>query len=436
MAKELSWKIEKRKVSALVPAEYNPRVLSDKAKADLMVSISKFGQVEPLVINTNGHLIGGHSRVKAFADLEIAEADVMVPSRKLTEKEERELNVRLNKNTGEWDWRMLKDFFQIGELVDYGFDKDELSKFFDKLKDTEEDDFDAEAELGKIKTPVSDLGDVWQLGAHRLACGDSTDPAVFTALMGGVLGDMCWTDPPYNVNYDYQSKYGGIGKARKGKYAGGSKVFNDDKTDAEFLTMLTAVFKNVYENTKDSSGMYCCHATKSQEQFFGALKDTGFHFSQTIIWLKERIILALGQDYHRVYEPIWYGWKKGKKRWSNKGMQTEKEVWDIDKITFEERLDVWFLHRDKSKDYEHPTQKPVRLPERAIKKSCPVGGIVLEPFCGSGSALIACEQLQRSCYAIELDPRYTDVIIRRWQRHSGKVAECITRPEAVMPNEV
>lgn len=447
MAKELIWKIEKRKIAKLVPAEYNPRVLSEKAKADLIKSISKFGQVEPLVINTNGNMIGGHSRVKAFADLGIEEADVMVPSRKLSAQEERELNIRLNKNTGEWNWQMLKDYFKVSELVGYGFGQDELSLFFDKLKDTEEDDFDAEEEASKIVTPVSAPGDIWSLGGvHRLACGDSTDPAVIEALMGGVLADMCWTDPPYNVDYDY-SKYrtlsvirnktkGWKNPKRKIGFAGGDKVFNDNKTPEQFYQFLLAAFKNVYEHTKDSSGIYVCHATKSQKQFFDALRDNGFHFSQTIIWLKERIILALGQDYHRIYEPIWYGWKKGKKRWSNKGMQTEKEVWDIDKITFEERLDVWYLHRDKSKDYEHPTQKPVRLPERAIKKSCPVGGIVLEPFCGSGSALIACEQLQRSCYAIELDPRYTDVIIRRWQRHSKKQAECITRPDAVMPNEV
>lgn len=198
-------------------------------------------------------------------------------------------------------------------------------------------------------------------------------------------------------------------------------MFNDKKTDEGFYDMLLAVFGNCFDFTVDSSGIYVCHATKTQKQFFDAFKDAGFHFSQTIIWLKERIILALGQDYHRIYEPIMYGWKAGKKRWSNKGMSTEKEVWNIDKATFEEQLDVWYLHRDKSSEYIHPTQKPVRLPERAIKKSSPLNGIVLEPFCGSGSALIACEQLKRRCFAIELDYRYVQAVLMRYYKFTGKL---------------
>lgn len=429
MAKEkLAWSIEKRKVTDVAPADYNPRKLTEKAKADLMESVTRFGQVEPIVINKDGTIIGGHQRVTVYADLGFAETDVMVPNRQLTKTEERELNLRLNKNVGDWDWGKLKEFFKLDELLGAGFGEDELSQFFDKTAETNEDDFDAEEEARKLAAAVPKKGDVWQLGDHRLACGDSTDPEVYAALFGSVKADMCWTDPPYNVNYDYQSKYDGLGKARKKNFAGGSKVFDDHLKPADLEAFLVKVFKNVADFTKDSSCMYCCHATKSQEQFFSALRGTGWHFSQTIIWLKERIILALGQDYHRIYEPIWYGWKKGKKRWSNKGLQSEKEVWDLDKMTFEERLDVWYLHRDKSKDYVHPTQKPVRLPERAIKKSCPLGGVVVEPFCGSGSALIACEQLHRKCYAIELDPRYAHVIIQRWQKFTGKQAECLTRP--------
>ncbi len=427
MAKDkITWKLEKRKTAGLVPAEYNPRTLSEKAKADLMESVVRFGQAEPIVINSDSTLIGGHQRVTVFADLGIEECDVMVPSRKLTKAEERELNLRLNKNTGEWDWRKLKDLFDVGELLDVGFEQDELSRFFDKLSETGEDDFDAEAEVASIVEPRAKAGDIYALGDHRLICGDSTDPGVFLALMGGVRADMVWTDPPYNVNYDYTSKYEAIRKPGKNRSKmSKAKMFNDKLKPEEFGEFLTKVFKNVYDFTKDSSGVYVCHATKSQEQFFDALKINKFHFSQTIIWLKERIILALGQDFHRIYEPIWYGWKEGKKRWSNKGMQTEKEVWDLDKMTFEERLDVWYLHRDKSKDYIHPTQKPVRLPERAIKKSCPIGGVVLEPFGGSGSTILACEQLGRKCYAVELDPRYVDAIIKRWEKFTGKQAQKI-----------
>lgn len=428
--KEITWKMERRAVADFIEADYNPRKMSDAQRADLVKSITQFGQVEPVVVNANGTIIGGHQRLKAYADLGIKETDAMVPSRKLSKEEERELNIRLNKNRGEFDDVKLKEFFNVKDLMDWGFAPDELGAFFDKTAEVGEDDFDADAEAAAIKNAVTKTGDLWEMEGHRLVCGDSTDPTVFEKLMGGVLADMCWTDPPYNVDYDYTRKYTDGMKQRKGrpsKFAGGTKVFNDNKTPEEFRIFLLAVFRNVYANTKDSSGIYVCHATKSQAEFFGAFKEAGFHFSQTIIWLKERLILALGQDYHRIYEPIMYGWKKGKKRWSNKQLATATEVWDLDKISFEERLDVWWINRDKSKDYVHPTQKPVRLPERAIKKSCPINGLVIEPFGGSGSALLACEQLQRRCYNIELDPRYADVIIRRWQRYTGKKAKCLTR---------
>mgnify|MGYP001573025389 FL=1 len=432
MSKTITWTPKTQKLAVLKDWDKNPRSITGEALARLKQRITDRGFHDVVKVDTDNVILSGTQRRKALEELGVAEVWTMVPSRKLTEAERKAVVLESNRNEGEDDWIKLKEYFSASELMAGGFGKDEIAKFFDNMVEVEEDDFDAEAEAAKLKLVVPKTGDIWQLGDHRLACGDSTDPALYPELMDGVKADMCWTDPPYNVNYDYKNKYDGIGKARKGRFVGGSKVFNDNLTPEQFGIFLTTVFKNVYDHTVDSSGMYCCHATKSQEQFFEALKVNGWHFSQTIIWLKERIILALGQDYHRIYEPIWYGWKKGKKRWSNKGQSTEKEVWDVDRMTFEERLDVWYLHRDKSKDYQHPTQKPVRLPERAIKKSCPLGGVVLEPFCGSGSALIACEQLHRKCYAIELDPRYCQVIIARWQRYTKRTAECLTRPEAVI----
>lgn len=417
-----TWKPELRKVSDLVPLEKNPRKITPEKMEDLKRRIRARGMHDVLKVDTNGVVLAGNQHQQALEELGMTEVYVMVPDRKLTKSERDKTVLESNIHDGVWDRDVLVEYGKE-TLLEIGFESTEV----DKMLSAEEDDFDVEEEVAKITKPITQVGDVWALGEHRLICGDSTSPEVFKKLMGeDALADMCWTDPPYNVDYDYTRKYtDGMKqrKARPAKFAGGTKVFNDDKSPEQFYEFLLAVFKNVYDFSKDSSGMYVCHATKTQKQFFDALAADGFHFSQTIIWLKERIILALGQDYHRVYEPIWYGWKKGKKRWSNKTLQTEKEVWDLDRLDFEERLDVWYLHRDKSKDYIHPTQKPVRLSERAIKKSCPVKGIVIEPFAGSGSALIACQQLMRKCYAIELDPRYVDAIVKRWERVTGEVAK-------------
>jgi DNA modification methylase len=248
--------------------------------------------------------------------------------------------------------------------------------------------------------------------------------------MGVELADMVFTDPPYNVNYNY-AKYEAIGHNRKSKFKNQGKIFNDNKTSEQFYQFLLDTYHNIFEHSKPQMAIYICHATKTQREFFGAFEDAGFHFSQTIIWLKERMILAMGQDYHRVYEPIMFGWKEGEKHYSNHDITKEREVWDIDRLTFEERLDVWYINRDKSADYEHPTQKPVRLPERAIKKNCPLGGLLFEPFGGSGSTMMAAEQLKRKCYSIELDPKYCDVMVKRWERFTGLKAQKLVESELV-----
>lgn len=420
--KKIGWKTETRKVAELVPADYNPRKLSAKAREELQQSIRQFGEVEPVVVNTDGTIIGGHQRVSIYADLGIDEITVRVPSRKLTLEEEQELNLRLNKNVGEWDLGMLAEMDRK-LLEGVGFGADELAKIFDADKVVQEDDFDVDAELAAIKKAKTKPGDIYLLGKHRLICGDSAQQETYEKLMEGVKADMCWTDPPYNVEYDYQTKYGDRPGQRKKQHKGGSEVFSDGKSKEEYLEFLTQVFTNVFANTRDAMGFYISYPTRWQREYLEAFERAGFHFSQIIIWLKERLILSRGQDFHRIYEPIIYGWKEGRKHWVSKADGSATEVWDLDKMTFEERLDVWYLTRDKAAEYQHPTQKPVRLPERAIKKSCPVGGIALEPFGGSGSTLLACEQLDRACYTIELDPRYCDVIVKRWEQYTGRKAK-------------
>lgn len=344
----------------------------------------------------------------------------IVQMENLSEKEVKALRLADNKlNESEWDMELvlgeLKALEDEALLALTGFDKSMLEVI--------EDNFDGQAEYDKITQPEAKLGDLWALGRHRLMCGDSTNRESVEKLMGGVLADMIWTDPPYNVDYNYASKYEGIRKAAKGRTKlSKQQIFNDKKKPEEFYDFLKTVFKNCYDFSKDSMAMYVCHATKTQEQFFNALKDSGYHFSQTIIWLKERIILALGQDFHRVYEPVWFGWKEKKGHFKDKSITKEKELWDLDKMKFEERLDVWYLNRDKSSEYIHPTQKPVKLPERAIRKSSPLNGLIFDPFNGSGSTMMACEQMGRRCYAMELDPRFVDVAIKRWELFSGSKA--------------
>ena len=226
---------------------------------------------------------------------------------------------------------------------------------------------------------------------------------------------MVFTDPPYNVNYNYAKYVDG----RKMKW---KKIFNDNKTSEQYYQFLLDTFKNIYDFTKKEMSFYLCHATKTQWENWAAFKDAGFHFSQTIIWLKERFILGLGQDWHRIYEPILFGWKERNVHYKNKGLTKESEFWNLGKTDFEEELDLWYLNRDKAKVYEHPTQKPVRLPERAIKKNCPINGVVLDAFGGSGSTLIACEQLKRKAYLIEIDPKYCEVIINRYEKYTGNKA--------------
>jgi DNA modification methylase len=406
------------KVSELKPADYNPRKLTKEQHAHLKESMEKFGLVDPIIVNRHAGrenvVIGGHQRLKIAQEMALVEVPVIYLD--LDEEQEKELNLRLNKNLGEWDWDMLANQFDVANLKEIGFTSNELG--FMK-GEAEEDEFDAAAEATKITEPESKLGEIYELGTHRLMCGDSTNREHVEKLMNGEKADLVFTDPPYNVNYNY-AKYEAIHRGRKKKFLNSGKIFNDNKTEEQFYHFLLDVFNLVNEFTKDSAALYCCFATKSEQAFRLAYEDAGFLFSQMIIWLKERIILALGQDYHRIYEPILFGWKKGKKHYSNRMITNVSEFWMLDKQTFAEHMDVWFEQRDKSIDYDHPTQKPIKLPGRAIRKSCPDGGLMYEPFGGSGSTMMAAEQLGRRCFSMELDPIYCDVIRKRYARFKEK----------------
>lgn len=402
-------------INKLKPSQYNPRVMTERQAKDLTESIKRFGLVDPIVVNQHegreNVVVGGHQRLKVASNLGFKTVPVVFVD--LDEKRERELNLRLNKNLGEWNWDLLANF-EIEELKDVGFSDEELDKFIG----LEEDDFDAQAEYDKIVEPDTKLGDVYKLGNHRLLCGDSTEEGSYRKLMEGDLASMVFTDPPYNVGYDY---WGFRGTRKHGVKS--KKTFNDKKSPEEYSDFIYQVFNNCFRFTLNSASFYCWHASRMEYPVRLGLEKAGWKISQTVIWLKNQLTPSPGQDYNRIYEPCYFGWKEKERHFINKKFTGK---WDemilLDRNSFLEWLDVLFEHKDKIRDYQHPTQKPIRLAERALKKHSNQGDIVLELFSGSGSTMMACEQLKRKCYAIELDPKFVDVGIKRWELFTGNKA--------------
>lgn len=417
---KLTWHTERRIINSLVPYEFNPRQMSEKQVEELKKSLERFDLVEIPAVDTDNTIIAGHQRLKIMQMLGRGgeEIDVRVPSRKLTEAEFKEYNLRSNKNVGDFDFDILANNFDEEMLKDVGFDEIDLGKM--GLNALEEDEFDAEAEYANIVEPTAKLGDVYKLGRHTLMCGSSTSPEDFEKLMGGVQARLIFTDPPYSVDYhstaglSYDSKkYGGTG----------GKIFNDDKSPEEALRFYEDILLNLHKHSTNDVTIYWWMANDMNYINRQAWINTGWKQSQIIIWLKNGMIFSPGQIYHRCYEPCMVGWKEKGKHYHNKKLATYRDVFNLDKTDFEEILDVWFEKRDKVTEYVHPTQKPVRLAERALRKNSEPGDVVVDAFGGSGSTLMACEQMNRVCHMMELDPKYVDVIIKRWETYTGLKAE-------------
>jgi DNA modification methylase len=411
--------IEQIDISLLNPAPYNPRQFSDQEYKHLKESIQKFGIVDTILANgapgRKNIIIGGHFRLRVAKDLGFTKVPVVyinIPEIEI----EKELNVRLNKNLGAWDLDLLADFDK-DILKDIGFTSQEIHRIFDP--DLVEDNFDAAAALANIKEPSARLGDIYQLGEHRLMCGDSSKEEDVARLMAGGLARLIFTDPPYNVNYKspvgltYNStKFGGTG----------GKMFNDNKSEEECFWFYSAVLKNLFKFSTDDVTIYWWFANKNNWINRLAFEEGGWHMSQILMWLKNSSIFSQGVDYHRCYEPVMMGWKKKKVHFKNKKYSNYKDCFNLDYDDWNDMIDVWYQHRDVTTQYIHPTQKPVRLAERALRKNSEMGDIVVDLFCGSASTLIGCEQMDRKCYAMEMDPKYIDVEILRWEAFTGKKA--------------
>ncbi len=407
-------------IGALTFAEYNPRQISKHDFHKLVQSIKEFGFVEPVVINKDNTIIGGHMRVRAAKELNINEIPCIQVD--LPKEKEKALNLALNRIHGDWDEEKLAELLfeleNLPELELTGFSESEVAKVLDTVRLAKEDEFDSQKEYDAIKEPVTKLGDLYELGRHRLLCGDATEPESWKKLMGDEKANLIFTDPPYNV--DYQSPAGMTYSSTK--YGDSGKIFNDNKSDEDCVAFYIAVLKNLLTFSADDAPLYWWFANKNNHLNRIAFEQAGWYFSQIIIWLKNSFVFSRGQDYHRVYEPCMFGWKKGKSHYSNKQYSNYSDVFNTNFAEFEETLDVWYAHRDNTNEYVHPTQKPVKLAERALKKSSKIGSKVVDAFGGSGSTLIACENLNRSAYLMELDPKFVDVIVKRWEQFTGEKA--------------
>lgn len=415
---KLEWRTEKRLVKDLLPYEKNPRTISDKQIEDLKKSLRKFNLVEIPAIDTDGKIIAGHQRIKVLQLLgrENEEIDVRVPNRKLSEKEYEQYLLTSNAVGGDWDFEKLKSF-DIGMLLDIGFSDNDLSQIWDDHLETEDDNFDVEKELEKIKKPKTKLGDVYQLGMHRLICGDTTDPNVIKKLFGKEKANMIFSDPIYNIGLSYDS---GIG----GKQSYGGKT-NDKKTDAEYKEFLKKSLVNAMSISKDDCHVfYWC-----DEAFIGLVQDLYREMKvqnkRVCLWLKNGQNPTPNVAFNKCYEPCVYGIKG--KPYLSKNEQSLNEILNkeigtgnrlIDDVL--DMLDIWLVKRLAGSDYKHPTMKPPTLYEKAIRRCTKISDIIFDGFGGSGSSLIAGEQLKRKIYLVEIEPIFCDLIINRYEKLTGQ----------------
>lgn len=375
-------------VDKLVPADYNPRKdlkPGDPEYEKLKRSLSEFGYVEPVIWNkTTGHVVGGHQRLKVLIDTGMTEVECVVVE--MGEEKEKALNVALNKINGDWDKDKLSLLIADLQGADFdvsltGFDAPDIDALFKdaQRKGVQDDDFDIDAAL---KEPaITKPGDLWLLGKHRLVCGDSTKRDVFEILMDGGQANLVVTDPPYNVNYE-----GSAGKIK-----------NDNMTDSAFYDFLLASFQNMETCMAHDASIYVFHADTEGLNFRRAFSEAGFYLSGTCIWKKQSLVLGRS-PYQWRHEPVLFGWKKkGRHEWYADRKQTT--IWEFDK---------------PKHNADHPTMKPVELLAYPILNSSMANCVVLDPFGGSGSTLIACEQTDRVCRMIELDEKYCDVIVKRY----------------------
>ena len=421
-------------IDSLIPYINNPKKHPEEQINKIASSIKNYGFTVPIVIDNQNEIIAGHGRYEAAKKLGLKEIPCIVRD-DLNTAQIKALRIADNKVAeSEWDYELLgvelEDLSLKGfELSLTGFDDEEIEAILEldeeeKLKD---DDFDVDKALEE--DTISQEGDIWLLGRHRLLCGDSTSEKDMGKLMDGKVADLVFTDPPYNVNYESDK---------------GLKIKNDNMENDDFYEFLYDFYKTALEYTKEGGAIYVCHADSEGGNFRCALKDSGWLLKQAIIWVKNQLVIGR-QDYQWKHEPILYGWKPGAAHFWNGDRKQSTVIQDSPQVRVKEKGNYFELHFDTGihtvvmrvpsydilsngddtdktiwyfdkpvKSVEHPTMKPVGIPGRAIKNSSKKDEIVLDPFGGSGSTLIAAEQTGRIAYLNELDPKYIDVIVERY----------------------
>ncbi|PYG84790.1 DNA modification methylase [Ruminiclostridium sufflavum DSM 19573] len=407
---------KKLQIDSLVPAEYNPRKKlkpGDSEFEKIKNSINEFGYVDPIIVNKDLTVIGGHQRISVLKTLGYTEIDCVIID--IDKTKEKALNIALNKISGEWNKELLADLIKDLQKLDYdvsftGFEPPEIDELFNDVhsKEIKEDNFDVEKELQE--TAITRKGDIWLLGSHRLVCGDSTDSNVYIILMEGKKANLVVTDPPYNVAYEAKA----------------GKIQNDNLKDEEFYSFLLKAFTNMADCMEKDASIYVFHADTEGLNFRKAFKDAGLYLSGVCIWAKQSLVLGRS-PYQWKHEPVLFGWRKdGTHKWYSDRKQST--IWNFDR---------------PSKNDLHPTMKPIALCAYPITNSSMSNCIVLDPFGGSGSTLIACEQTNRICYTIEIDEKYADVIVKRYIDQKGSDSDVflirdgikITYNEVVAANE-
>jgi DNA modification methylase len=391
--------IELKSVDELIPYNKNARTHSESQVSQIAASIIEFGFTNPVLIDGEKGIIAGHGRLMAAKKLGLKEVPVVVLDH-LSETQKKAYIIADNKlaeNAG-WDEEILAS--ELADLKDenfnldlIGFEDQELEKIFSNLYDKDEEQ-EKEEIPETAEKPISKSGDVWLLGKHKLICGDSCKAETYQTLLGDELADMLFTDPPYNVDY---------GNSMKDKVRGNNAKILNDNLGENFGKFLFEFCKNALAVTKGAC--YVCMSSSELHTLQKSFTDAGGKWSTFVIWAKNHFTIG-GSDYQRQYEPILYGWKK-----------SNDHYWCGDR----NQGDVWFCNKPNKNDL-HPTMKPVELCKRAILNSSKTDDIILDCFGGSGSTLIASEQTNRRCRMIELDQKYVDVIVKRWQNLTGKDA--------------
>lgn len=413
--------VQEVRLEDLTPYERNAKKHSAEQVQKIADSIKEFGFLSPILIDRAGNIIAGHGRVMAAKSLGMKTVPAVYVEG-LTETQRRAYILADNRLTelGGWDASLVSS--ELDDLKASGFDIDLTGFSIDDIiidesaapEFTEEELDDLKA---RAKDPIIKPGEVWQLGAHRLMCGDSTKAEDVKKLMGGELADLLLTDPPYGVDYE-------------GKTKDALKIKNDNMLEAAQFDFLKAAFSNAYDVMKPGAAYYCWCASLTQKAFHIALEASGLRPRQLLIWVKSG--MALGrQDYQWRHEPCFYGWKEGGPHYfiDVRSFTTVED--DIDRITREKAIErlkqlsqfSTAIYEDKpAKSELHPTMKPVELFKKQIRNSSRPGDLVLDLFAGSGTAIIAAEEMERRCYSMEYDPHYAEVIIQRWEDKTGQIA--------------